>query len=395
MKRVISAILSLVMVMSLVAVTPKETEAAVIGKATVSFEKLTIGQGLFGQPTQVTIYSGDTVKSVIDRYMNSNSYNYYYSNTNGWYMTSILNADRSRVANIPDVIANIPEKYELAYYGEGNLTHIHNYSAPSTNNNLGNSDTALGEKDYGVMSGWVFTVNNQAVFSNENFNREDGNPNTDPTVRNIYKGADKVSVKNGDVIRVMFTIFGYGADVGIDTFTNTGIEHIQSADKTELLKTVADVNLKKSYWMAYPNVKAGYDSAMSVVNSYNPLQTTVNNAVTKLKAAVKAPQNPSVGAAKIYTAKNAKGKKIKVTAYKMSGITGYQFRYGNNKKLKNKKRKKWQAVSVRTIKRIYTTKKIKNIKNKRAYIKVRAYKKVNGKYVYGKWTAVRRVKIKK
>lgn len=71
MKKIESVILSMVMIISLIAVAPESTEAAVIGKVTVSIEKLTIGQGLFGEPAQITIYSGDTVKSVIDRYMNT------------------------------------------------------------------------------------------------------------------------------------------------------------------------------------------------------------------------------------------------------------------------------------------------------------------------------------
>ena len=98
---------------------------------------------------------------------------------------------------------------------------------------------------------------------------------------------------------------------------------------------------------------------------------------------------------KIKSAKNAKGKKIKVTSTKISGITGFQIKYGNNKKLKNKKKKKWKATTVKTTKTTYTTKKIVNIKKKKAYIKIRAYRNVNGKYVYGKWTAVKTVKVKK
>ena len=395
MKKIISMFLSIVMMATLISITPQKTEAAAIGKVTLSIEKLTIGQGVFGQPTQVTINSGDTVKSVIDRYMNSNSYNYYYSNTDGWYLTAIVNGDKSRVANIPNTIANISEQFSFTYYGDDKLTHVRSYNAPSTNKNLGNKDTILGEGDYGEMSGWVVTVNNKAYFSGKTFNTEDGNPNTDPTVRNLYKAADKISVKNGDVIRVMFTVFGYGADVGIDTFDNTGIRKISLADKTELLKTVADVNVKKSYWTVYPNVKEAYDGAVSLVKNYNPAQATVNNAVNKLKNAIKSPKNPPVGTTKISSAKNAKGKKIKVTVSQVSGATGYQFKYGNNKKLKNKKKKKWKAVSVRKTKKTYTTKKIKNLTKKKAYVKVRAYKKVNGKYVYGKWTAVKKVTLKK
>lgn len=395
MKKVLSIITTIMLAVALIAVTPQKAEAATIGKVTLSIEKLTIGQGLFSQPCQVNIYAGDTVRNVIDRYMNDNSYNYYYSNSNGWYLTAVLDADKSRAAYIPNDIANISEIFQLTYYGDDKLTHVRTYKAPSSNNNLGNKDTSLGEGDYGKMSGWVFTVNNKAYLSDKIFNTKDGNPATDPSVRNLYTSADKVSVKNGDVIRVMFTVFGYGADVGIDTFDNTGISKIALPDKTELLRTVADVNVKKSYWTVYPNVKAAYDSALNVINSYNPLQSVVDNEITKLKNAIKAPQNPPVAAAKITSAKNAKGKKLKITVSKISGVTGFQFKYGNNKKLKNKKKKKWKTVSVRTTKNVYTTKKIKNIKKKKAYVKVRAYKKVNGKYVYGKWTGVKTVKMKK
>ena len=43
----------------------------------------------------------------------------------------------------------------------------------------------------------------------------------------------------------MFTLFGYGADVGIDTYQATGVSKINLADKTELLRAVGDVNSNK------------------------------------------------------------------------------------------------------------------------------------------------------
>lgn len=344
MKKALSVVLSVALMATSIVVMPKETNAASTGKVTLTVEKLSIGQGLYTEPVQVTINNGDTVKTVIDRYMNDNTLNYYYSTTSGWYLTSILGADNSRVTNIPNEIANMQDVYTYSYIGQddGLLHEGKGISAPNTNKNLGNSDTALGEGDYWRMSGWVFTVNNSAVYSGKTFNREDGKDSTNPTVRNIYQSGDKVTVKNGDVIRVMFTLFGYGADVGIDTY-----------------------------------------------------QATVNSAATALKNAIKSPQNPPVGTVKIKTAKNAKGKKIKLTLTKTAGVTGFRIKYGNNKKLKNKKKKKQHAVTVKTTKTTYTTKKITNIKKKKAYVKIRAYRIVNGKYVYGKWSAVKTVKVKK
>lgn len=393
MKRILSVIIAIAMSLSVIAITPTKTQAA-IGQVTLDVEKLTIGQGLYQEPVVVDIYSGDTVQKVFLRYLQSIWGQCYYTE-NPWYLTKFVNADFSRRASIPNEIANIGTKYSFVWVDDYGMTHPVTYGAPSTNTVSSNKDTTLGEGDYHEMSGWIVTINDKALFSGANLDRNDNDATNDPTVKNIYKPWNQIAVHNGDVIRIMFSVYGFGADLGIDASEYTGISPIKLATKKELLKSISDVNSNKSYWIVYPNVKAAYDTAMKVAKTYNPSQALVDSATAKLKAAIKSPQNPPVGAAKIYSAKNAKGKKIRVTAYRMTGITGYQYKYGNNKKLKNKKKKKWKAVTVRTTKRIYTTKKIKNIKKKKAYIKVRAYRKVNGKYVYGKWTTVKTVKVTK
>ena len=171
MKKALSVVLSVALMATSIVVMPKETNAASTGKVTLTVEKLSIGQGLYTEPVQVTINNGDTVKTVIDRYMNDNTLNYYYSTTSGWYLTSILGADNSRVTNIPNEIANMQDVYTYSYIGQddGLLHEGKGISAPNTNKNLGNSDTALGEGDYWRMSGWVFTVNNSAVYSGKTF----------------------------------------------------------------------------------------------------------------------------------------------------------------------------------------------------------------------------------
>ena len=104
-----------------IVVMPRETKAASTGKVTLTVERLLqSGQGLYSEPVQVTINNGDTVKTVIDRYMNDNARlnYYYYSTTSGWYLTSILGADNSRVANIPNEIANMQDVYTYSYIGQ-------------------------------------------------------------------------------------------------------------------------------------------------------------------------------------------------------------------------------------------------------------------------------------
>ena len=71
---------------------------------------------------------------------------------------------------------------------------------------------------------------------------------------------------------------------------------------------------------------------------------------------------------------------------KVKGAKGYQLQYALNKKFKKKK-------SIQTKKTKYIIKKLK--KKKTYYIRVRAYKMNGKKKVYGKWSKVKKVKVKK
>ena len=93
-----------------------------------------------------------------------------------------------------------------------------------------------------------------------------------------------------------------------------------------------------------------------------------------------------VGKVKIKSAKNKKKQKLLLQWGKIKNAKGYQLQYALNKKFKKKK-------SIQTKKTKYTIKKLK--KKKTYYIRVRAYKMNGKKKVYGKWSTVKKVKIKK
>ena len=84
--------------------------------------------------------------------------------------------------------------------------------------------------------------------------------------------------------------------------------------------------------------------------------------------------------------KNQKKLKVKATWKKLTNVFGYQIQYAPNKKFKKAKSKTVKSSSV-------TLKKLK--KKKTYFVRVRAYKLANGKKVYGKWSSVKKVKIKK
>lgn len=85
-------------------------------------------------------------------------------------------------------------------------------------------------------------------------------------------------------------------------------------------------------------------------------------------------------------AKNQKKCKVKVTWKKVPNSMGYQIQYATNKKFKKAKKK--------TVKYTFVT--LKKLKKKKTYfIRIRAYKIADGRKAYGKWSTVKKVKIKR
>lgn len=78
-------------------------------------------------------------------------------------------------------------------------------------------------------------------------------------------------------------------------------------------------------------------------------------------------------------------KKVKLSWKKINKVSGYEVRIGNGKKVK-------KAVKKFVTKNKYTYKKIKK---KTYYFKVRAYRKDNGKKIYGKWSKAKKFVVKK
>lgn len=81
-------------------------------------------------------------------------------------------------------------------------------------------------------------------------------------------------------------------------------------------------------------------------------------------------------------------------------ITGYQISYSYKKnfkgqKIKDLKKFKYKKIKVKRKKYTIVSYKVKGLKRKKtAYIRVRAYKQVGKTKVYGKWSSVKKVKIK-
>lgn len=368
-KKLIVVLLAVAMTFSVVTTdrvyaAENTTEAADLGTVTFTIERMTIGQGFYIEPVQVEIKPGYSAKEIFKKALKAAGGTYTASTKGGFYVKSLGNADTG-VINIPQEISTMPE-YSYTYIGEDGLEHVVSYKVPTNEDNTGNTaeNKDLSEYAYSEMAGWMFTINNE------------------PAAESI----NNISVKDGDVIRLQFSVYGWGADLGYDTESYTGIPKLDMANKDNLLKAIAEVNTQKTYWMAYPNVKIAYDNALKTAGLYNPSQEAVDNALKALQTAQKKPTYPTIKKAAISKVKNVRTYKAKISVKKMSNVRGYQYKYSVSKKFTKSTVKNSTKTSL-------TTKKLK--KKQTCYAKVRAYKLVNGFRIYGNWSKVKSVKIKK
>lgn len=111
-------------------------------------------------------------------------------------------------------------------------------------------------------------------------------------------------------------------------------------------------------------------------------------AETKKETATKKKTVTAPARVKGLVAKNKKGKKLKVKFKKVTGAKGYEIACSTSL---NFTKKKTKTVKVKT-----GAKTIKKLKKKKTYyVKVRAYKMNGTKKVYGAWSYIRKVTIKK
>ena len=156
------------------------------------------------------------------------------------------------------------------------------------------------------------------------------------------------------------------------------------------LTTVAEVS-EGDYWED-DNVCYGILYKQDSGELNKPSSTTKPSTVkpsktepsTVKKAKVKKPGR--VTGVSVY---NKKKKKMVVSWSWKTNVAGYQIQYALNKKFTKKKKSKWAGKwkSAKTISKLK--------KGKKYYVRVRAYRKKSGKKLYGKWSKIKKVKIKK
>ncbi len=122
-----------------------------------------------------------------------------------------------------------------------------------------------------------------------------------------------------------------------------------------------------------------------------------NDTVVAYAASKKSKSKTSVAKPKILSVKAKASNSLDVSFKAVSKVNGYEISYSTNKKFKKKTTKKVVVkITKKNKKSKKFTKRISKLKkNKKYYVRVRAYKVVKKKKVYGKYSSVKAAKAKK
>lgn len=213
-----------------------------VGTVTVAVERLTIGEGYLVDPCLVPLYKNDNAAKVFDRVITEAGYGYEYSGslTNKFYLSTIKKADNGKYS--------LP----LCIYNWGFYSEDEDYPEPPADVPSGGEENEmapdLSEFSFTNTSGWMYSVNG-----------------TFPGV-----GMSDKTLKDGDVMRVCFTIYGLGMDLGTGMeFAGEDVKPLPVPDRDELTKRLAlmafykDVCKEAGVWNAYTsayNLAKDYDS---------------------------------------------------------------------------------------------------------------------------------------
>lgn len=322
----------------------------------------------------------------------------------------------SGTASLRDLSINYMTAYlsgaNFAYTGQEIVPYVDipgltpnvDYKAIATNNiNVGTADLmVVGMGRYSGVIRSQFTISQRDINSCNmrlSYNQAyyDGSTKSPSvTVDGLEYGKDYYVSYNPAVLGT-----GYVYVSGVGNFYGTAVLSYQVVKRsipTQSIYLLED-NFKydgkaKKPKVYIPGLVEGQDYALSYSNNTKPGTAVIivrginfygGEAVVNFKILPKPVKKPAkVKLKKLKTAK----KSIVVYWNKVSSISGYQVEYATNSKFKKAKR-----VTVSSKKA--TSKKITKLKKrKKYYVRVRAYKTVNGKKYYGSWSTKKSIVCK-
>lgn len=215
-------------------------------------EKSTVGQGLVVEPVKVGYYNEDNLASIAERVLEGKT---TYSGTieDGYYLTYVEDGGEPESWTAAD----IPEQILAKLTEEGKTVGKRA------------ADNKLGEFDYSTYSGWMFALNDKGINagSSSYYPVSSGN------------GTD-YTFNDGDVVRLQFTVYGYGQDINACWDGNTLID---LPSKDSLIKAAADYKGEKT--------DAVYKKAIDVISDWDATANEIAAACTGLTGETATPND--------------------------------------------------------------------------------------------------------
>lgn len=323
----------------------------------VSVEKFSLGQGYLIEPTKMTVAKESLASDVVIKLLEENGYGYEVDTSWGYQLTYIKDADNGTI-DIPQIIQTMAED---PWCG----------AAPTNETAKANGNATypdLGNYSYTSAAGWTYYVNNESP----------------------YVSMNEYTLQDGDVMRIRFTIHGYGSDMGGSWDGCLTLPNLDS-----VTKSLAEYNADKANCDLNKTYKSAYAKTVKAVTDMDNTEETITAAAQNLPTEkqittwAKKVKNNTPKKATLKTVKNSTSTRVRLTWKKASKVTGYEIYYKvTGSKASYKKLKTITKASTTS----YKTKKLK--KNKTYSFKIRAYKTVSGNKIYGKFSSVKKLKVK-
>ena len=223
---------------AVIAVSGASANEADAASCYIAVEKFSIGQGYVFAPTEVALENGDSALDLLKKAVGEE--NIIGSDGDwGYYIEGFADKDSGEVA-LADCVSAVVDKTQLS--GR-------------------NSDGALKSYDYSSASGFMFLLNGESC----------------------AQSVDAYLPSDGDVIRICFSIYGYGSDVGIDNSSRGGSPSLLGqTSREELTRLIAQKSA----------LSEDVSAAVAVISDLDSTQEQLDAAAELLNAPSEQPQTP-------------------------------------------------------------------------------------------------------
>lgn len=246
MRKLLSLFLALALVISTVATFSAEEEKAFDGYIYMTVERNTLGQGFIQEPIKVGYYEGDSLADITERMLGDRST--FTGDISNYYLEGIKDGGEPENWTSDEIPSDIKK-------------------ALGGNVNGRTKDDVLQAFDYSSYSGWMFTVDNKGI-------------DVGAGGVSYADKADTTHYTDGSVVRLQYTLYGYGEDVGISwgmmSFDTTN----KFVDRSDLISYVADINEENTQ----SEYGTAYTDAVKLLNTWNVTEEEINSAIKALDA---------------------------------------------------------------------------------------------------------------